>query len=735
MPTADERAPRPWLTPLQSAVRAAIVVPAVLAGTDLVFQNGQTPLYATFGSIAMLVLASFTGPPRIRFVAHVAVACAGAVFVVLGTLFSQDPWLAASAMAVVGFIVLFAGVLNGYVAAAATPALLAFLLPVTLPAPVSDLPDRLLGWAIASIAAIAAQMLIWPPPERDELRRDAARASTALADLADRQLAGDRAGIDDRVGAARTAVGGLRRRFLATPHRPTGPTGRAAALASLVDELDWLLGALVPGDDAPATEWSPKENADVMATSITVLRAAAARLEGQDARVDLARLDAAREAAARAVARTISEPANLPDDDALEAALEPVARARAISSSVHQVAVQALLASGAPAAEEGHDDPAAETAIGRADRWPRHAGRVLAEHATTQSVWFRNSLRGAAGLTIAVFIAQQAGLQHGFWVALGTLSVLRSSALGTGSSIVRALVGTTVGILVGVALIIGIGTNEPVLWVVFPVAVLLAGFATRALPFAAGQVAFTVVVLVLFDLIQPSGLSVGLVRIEDVAIGCAVSLGVGILFWPRGASALLRESLASAYARGADYVAVAVRQLVHVGGPARSDGPAQAAGAAMAAGAAIESLDDTFRQSLAERTPGRLNLEDVATLVDGAERLWRAGQSVTALGPVPAGGDLERCGADLDHEVDALRSWYIELGDALVHRAAIPAPHVRDAAGHARLLECVRHAMAQRDGAKIDRALALLSASRHLDGLWRLESHLGQHPVQPWSAT
>ena len=115
------------------------------------------------------------------------------------------------------------------------------------------------------------------------------------------------------------------------------------------------------------------------------------------------------------------------------------------------------------------------------------------------------------------------------------MSVLRSNALATGRSILTALAGTAVGIVVGAALVIAIGTHEVVLWAVLPVFVLLAAYAPRAISFAAGQAGFTVVLFVLFNLIQPSGWEVGLVRVEDVAIGFAISLGVGILFWPRGA--------------------------------------------------------------------------------------------------------------------------------------------------------------------------------------------------------
>ena len=42
------------------------------------------------------------------------------------------------------------------------------------------------------------------------------------------------------------------------------------------------------------------------------------------------------------------------------------------------------------------------------------------------SVWLHNSLRGAAGLGLAVLAARLTGVQHSFWVVLGALSVLRS---------------------------------------------------------------------------------------------------------------------------------------------------------------------------------------------------------------------------------------------------------------------------------------------------------------------
>ena len=63
-------------------------------------------------------------------------------------------------------------------------------------------------------------------------------------------------------------------------------------------------------------------------------------------------------------------------------------------------------------------------------------------NANLRSVWFINSLRGSLALAAAVAVADLTSVQHGFWVVLGTLSVLRTNASATGSTALRALLGS-----------------------------------------------------------------------------------------------------------------------------------------------------------------------------------------------------------------------------------------------------------------------------------------------------
>jgi uncharacterized membrane protein YccC len=724
----------PGLFSLKRAARAAIVMPAVVAFADNVIQDQQTTFLSAFGSFAVLVLADFGGPWRRRLAAYLGLTVAGAALITLGTLCSRTPWLAVVAMAVVGFLILLSGVISGYFAAARIAALLTFILPVSIAAPPAVIPARLEGWALAASMGICAVMLLWPSQPRDTLRAGAARAARALADLLDSELSGDPSAIDERADAANVAVGELRRSFVATPYRPTGPTGSTEALAFLVDELDWLLSVAAPPGGRTEARWEPchSENLEVTAGVVAVLRASAANLDGERRQPDLDRLDRAREAVARTLAQRVADLPGSQEEVALRKALGPSLRMRELSFAAREVGVNALRASGVVTPEA---EGTLRASSDRRSHWRglarqarsalRPAERLVVAHASARSASFRNSLRGAAGLAAAVLIGQVASLQHSFWVVLATLSVLRSNALGTGSTVLQALAGTAAGIVVGGALVAAIGIHEPVLWALLPPAILLAAYAPRAISFAAGQAGFTIVLLILFNIIQPTGWTVGLVRVEDVGIGFAVSLAVGLLFWPRGVSDLLRESLGAAYARSADYVASATRRLVAPGGAAWTETGAQPA--RQIARAAANRLDDALRDYLAESTAHHGDLADAATLVAGTTRVRLAAYSLSTLPPAPiAGSRMDRCAEALSADVDELRHWYVGLADALVERTAIPPPHPRDDDEGPRVVRCVRQALAAGDDSMVGPALTLLWASQHLDNLRRLGVELLQ---------
>src|ERR1700761_3097815 len=154
------------LLALRRAGRSAIFMPALLALSVKVIGNPVMATFAAFGSLAMLLFVAFGGRMRERLPDQIALIVTGAVFVVLGTLASRTTWLAALAMLVVAFFVLFAGVVSSALASASFSLLLAFILPVSLKAPVSQIPDRLEGWLLAGAGSLSARPWLWPPPPR-----------------------------------------------------------------------------------------------------------------------------------------------------------------------------------------------------------------------------------------------------------------------------------------------------------------------------------------------------------------------------------------------------------------------------------------------------------------------------------------------------------------------------------------------------------------------------------------
>src|SRR3954453_6896617 len=234
---------------LRRAGRTAIVMPALFALGTEVIGNPVVATFAAFGSFAMLLLVDFGGPLRDRLRNQAALAVACGALIAVATLCSRTTWLAAVAMMLVAFGVLFAGVASSVLAGATQPLLLSFILPISLPGPASSIPDRLAGWGMASAASLFAIALLWPAPGRDPVRTDAIAACRALA----RRLRMEPGG----VAASDAAVGRLHATFFATPFRPTGLSTAARAAVRLGDELRWLSALIV--EAMPETRGAPPD--------------------------------------------------------------------------------------------------------------------------------------------------------------------------------------------------------------------------------------------------------------------------------------------------------------------------------------------------------------------------------------------------------------------------------------------------------------------------------------------
>ena len=650
---------------LRRAVRAAIVAPICLALTVEVIGDTAMATFAVFAAIGLLILVDLPGPTRQRLVSYAALAGAGAVLVCLATPLSGNVWLATISMALVGFAIVFVGVLSSVLAASTTALLLAWILPVSTQGSAADIPARVSGWGLGSAIAILALALIWPPKANDPLRDQAGETCRRIAirlrgqatAAMERSSAQARTEDPESAAAAQAAISKLKRTFRRTPYRPTTLSTGGRAMVRMIDELDWV--SIVANQYGSAVKHAPAvadvaavwdAAADVLDRCADILRLPS----DADSQAMRTALDAALERL-EASMHVVRHSATI-RSQLVFTSCEPSFRGQELSYAVRQVGRNVALMAAADARSF------VDRLLGRTPDMQSSLGvaRFRARsHFDVRSVWLHNSLRSAAALAVAVFVATTLGVQHSFWVVLGVLSVLRSTALNTGQNAVRGLVGTVVGFVVGGAILIGIGTNTVVLWVLLPIAVLAAGFAPAAISFLAGQAAFTVVVVMLFNIIHPAGWRVGLIRVEDVAIGCFVSLVVGLVFWPRGAATALGAALSAAYRSSSHYLSRAIdANLTGRGGAATAE--------KAAALADFGRLDDAFRQFLAERGAKHVPLAEASSLVTGTVALRLSADAVVDLWHDVDGAQyLANADRAVVASAEQIERWYDSLAESL----------------------------------------------------------------------
>jgi uncharacterized membrane protein YccC len=638
--------------------------------------------FAAFGGIATLVMSSFGGTRRDKAIAHLGLALTATVLVVIGTLVSSSTLLASLVALPVTFVILFAGAIGPNAASGAMGALLAFVLPAVSAGTASMIPARLAGWWMASVAGAAAVLLLSPRPASDRLRAAGVALANSLADELESALLGSAdSGLRDASLARNEA---LRAAFAATPYRPTGLATPDQAFANLVESLEWcfsLVGDVVR--IVPGIASGTGEERLLAGESSRLLRAIAALLSGRAATPEI---EGVKQLVASARERAWNQVITN-ENQAAEARL--TFHVRQLAVATQSAATDALIASRrasdkliARARRTWYTSTGIAVQAGPTARL-RSAGAAAARRASLRSVRCINSLRGALALAAAVAVADLTGVQHGFWVALGTLSVLRTSAASTGATAFRALAGTAAGFVIGSVVVVAIGSDTAVLWAMLPAAVWATAYCAGRHPFAAGQAAFTVLVAVLFNLVVPVGWKVGVVRIEDVALGCAVSVVVGALLWPRGAVGVVGDDLADAFRQGSCYLSESVDWIL-----GRS--PARPARGLATVSAGIR-LDDALRALLAEQGTKNIPKEHLWRLVGASMRLRLTAHALaraqsTLTGFEEAKDALTRWTADLVAWYDrlALNLAGDNLDDRVALEAALPSvPSMFDAASSA----------------------------------------------------
>jgi uncharacterized membrane protein YccC len=702
------RVPRdPGYSALRRAARAAIVIPLAVAFAQLLLGEPQSLIFVMFGCFSLLVISDFGGLRRPRAIAYLSATVTGAVLVALGTLVSPSPWLAVVVMLIVGFIISFSRLFGGYVAAANTGMLLAFVIAVTIPAPPDVIPARVGGWAIAGLVSTVAAVALWPRFERVTMHRQAAKALLAIADLIEGMNSA--AGLRDvprLEESARDAAHLARSGYAAMAKRPAAPARRDRAFVQLLSELDRILQVI----DRPFNEGRPlvrpglPESDRLVTSVVAALRSSANVLTG-GAPPDLDAIEVAREQHRAALDRWAA--AQLRDGRPIAEVLDGLD----FDHSLRVVSYVIFVLGSHAAIAAGRELNVSDTTL--------HILKTIQTHLESPSTVLQGSLRVAIGLALAVGVARAFGLSHAFWVVLGTIQVLRSNALGTGRTAIQAVVGSAIGVLIGGLFAVVAGNHPVLMWIAFPIAVFGAAYAATTFSFLLSQAAFTINLIVVFNLISPAGWQVGLLRIEDLLVGVFISLLVGVLLWPQGARRELARALASLYRSLVEYLE---HGFDHVLGFAPAG---TAASARLNVLRARDRADEAFDTFFNERGVRSVDQETAAFLLSSANHAILGGDLLEVIAG-PMGYQAGSCadGArEVREQVRNLMRAYTRMADRLsLSDATQPEPIVSSAVLRLASLGCLRRWQANPEMGK--GAMAVVMASEWVENLARLEGDM-----------
>ncbi|MFF3446288.1 FUSC family protein [Streptomyces sp. NPDC002667] len=547
-------------------------------------------VYALFAPIALGILSPIPGGGRDRartvlFALPVAVALTA-----LGTALAVTTASAVAGMLVIGFAISFASA-YGPAAASAVPGLLLFYVLACFPPYAPDTLPQRLGGLLAGVALLVlCELLLLPAPSVPPYR---ARIASALDLAAASALAFAQGHRHDPERARRLRAEGLALRLSQAPpaSRPTGAgrtdRGLAQAGAATRRVLDQL-ARMTERPDSATTADPPSE---------ALLRGVAAGCTATAGALRGGRAVPGPEALEEMVAEFVAVRAQ-PSDAGLDADAKASQRLLECRSDLLVTAASALTAQAAVAVAIGGRRDAA--GLPPEQFWyagpsePRLLALRLTGNLTLRSVLFQNAVRTALGLGAARLVAGALELSHGFWVLLAVLTLGRTTAGATWSTVRSAAIGTLVGALAAGVLILGAGGTVQVYAVVLVPAMFVAFSVGPIAGPAWAQGLFTLVVAAAFSQLAPADWRLAETRLLDVLAGCTIGLVCGVLAWPAGAHAELRRGVAEVLRSAAPLVRVTASAVVCASGTSGAFGTPGAPGSGD--GAAEEALRLTRHQ-------------------------------------------------------------------------------------------------------------------------------------------
>lgn len=184
----------------------------------------------------------------------------------------------------------------------------------------------------------------------------------------------------------------------------------------------------------------------------------------------------------------------------------------------------------------------------------------IRQNLTPESVLFRHAVRLSVVLFVGYIFVQTTGIQYGYWILLTALFVCQPNFNATKRRLRLRIIGTLVGIIIGIAILYFVPSLEGQLLILVLSGVLF--FELRSKQYAQATAFITILALINFNL-DGFGFSAGLPRMIDTLIGCALAwLGVSFI-WPDWKFRRLPRTIRRAIQAQCNYLVDVVQQYHH----------------------------------------------------------------------------------------------------------------------------------------------------------------------------
>jgi uncharacterized membrane protein YccC len=155
---------------------------------------------------------------------------------------------------------------------------------------------------------------------------------------------------------------------------------------------------------------------------------------------------------------------------------------------------------------------------------------TLRNNFTFRSVIFRHALRLALVTTVAELIGSLLKIPTGYWVTLTAIVALKPNFGGTSQTTVQRILGTVLGGIIGITLVVLIQDRLAI--AVCLLVLIVAAWSMRPLSYTIFVTLLTPIIILILNMTGTGGWDIGLLRIVDSLAGGALALCSSYLLFP-----------------------------------------------------------------------------------------------------------------------------------------------------------------------------------------------------------